>query len=244
MLRPWLDPLSELTTLVYFDAEGGGQSSRPDDASTLGISRWVHNVELLRQARGDEQIILFGHSSAGVVAVEYAAAYPSRVAGLILCGTYAVFSFADKLMARMSRHVAPELLQSAFAGPIADDETFAEVFPRILPGYFHAWPPDNGGDVLRDVRYSADALNRSLFGDMASHDATPRLGAIQAPTLVIGGDDDAIMPVEEAYTPLVTAIPNATGVLIEDCGHFPFAERPDAFVDAVTSWLRSALRSE
>lgn len=86
-------------------------------------------------------------------------AFPSHVAGLILCGTYPVFNFADKLIARMSRHVDAEIVQSAFAGPIADDQTFADVFPTILPGYFHEWEP------------------------------------------AIGGDDDPIMPIDEAYTP-------------------------------------------
>jgi len=65
-------------------------------------------------------------------------------------------------------------------------------------------------------------------------DATPRLGEIQVPTLVIGGTRDQCVP--ELARELATGIP-AAEVVILDAAHLPFFEVPDQYLRLVRDFL-------
>ena len=69
-------------------------------------------------------------------------------------------------------------------------------------------------------------------------DATPVLGQIDCPTLVLCGRQDAWRTVEQ-HAELALMIPNATFEVVEDCGHMSTIERPDD----VTTRLRRFLNS-
>ncbi len=239
-LRPWLDPLREYVSLVYVDARGCGRSARPNDWSTLTLKQWVDDVDALRRALGHDRVTLLGHSGGSIIGYEYACAYPTHVVGLVLVGAFAAFNFVDTLMAMVGARVdAGQLaaVQTAFAGPMASDQAYGATFREILPAYLHRYEPALGEALLGKVRWSSGALNQSVFGFLPTHDATLRLGAIDAPTLVVAGDDDPFMPLAEAYEPLCAAIPGAKGVVVEACGHFPFAENQAGFLAAVEPWL-------
>ncbi|MDY6846826.1 MAG: alpha/beta fold hydrolase [Chloroflexota bacterium] len=63
-----------------------------------------------------------------------------------------------------------------------------------------------------------------------------RLGQIQAPTLVIFGDDDKIVPVEGSRR-LAADIPGAELAILADCGHLPQEECPSAFKSVVEDFI-------
>jgi len=63
-----------------------------------------------------------------------------------------------------------------------------------------------------------------------------RLGQIHAPTLVISGDDDRIVPVEDSRH-LAADIPGAEFVILEACGHLPQEECPQAFMYTVEDFI-------
>jgi pimeloyl-ACP methyl ester carboxylesterase len=62
------------------------------------------------------------------------------------------------------------------------------------------------------------------------------LRKVSTPTLIVWGREDAIIPLEcgELYR---RALPHATLKVIDHCGHSPAIEKPQAFLDAVTSFL-------
>ena len=72
--------------------------------------------------------------------------------------------------------------------------------------------------------------------EIREYDIKSSLGDIQAPTLVIVGDDDFIVPISQARI-LQEGIPNAEMVIIENSGHFSYIEKPKDFGDAVCNWL-------
>ena len=59
---------------------------------------------------------------------------------------------------------------------------------------------------------------------------------IQQPTLIITGDSDAIVPVTDSQQ-LDSKLPNSELVILPSCGHVPQEECPEAFEQAVNSWL-------
>src|SRR3954468_19636232 len=75
--------------LVLLDPRGTGGSDPARDPGAYAIADYASDVEELRQHLGLEQLLLFGHSHGGVVAVEYAASHPDRVERLILASTLA-----------------------------------------------------------------------------------------------------------------------------------------------------------
>jgi pimeloyl-ACP methyl ester carboxylesterase len=72
----------------------------------------------------------------------------------------------------------------------------------------------------------------------AGHDLNleARLGEISVPVLVITGDDDRIVPTADSVR-LAGELPNATLVVVPECGHVPQEECPQAFLEAVTAFL-------
>ena len=61
------------------------------------------------------------------------------------------------------------------------------------------------------------------------------LHRIDCPTLIIHGAEDFIVP--EAPTLVQRLITNAELVVIPDSGHYPFIEQPEAFTDALRSFI-------
>ena len=68
-------------------------------------------------------------------------------------------------------------------------------------------------------------------------DLTPRLGEIGAPTLIVVGRDDFVTPPSRARI-LHEGIPRSELVVLENSGHMPWLEEPDAFFDAIREWIR------
>ena len=71
---------------------------------------------------------------------------------------------------------------------------------------------------------------------LLASDLSPRLAAIQAPTLVVWGEEDALIPLSRGRR-LAAAIPGARFALIPGAGHAPMWERPDLFDPLVLDFL-------
>jgi pimeloyl-ACP methyl ester carboxylesterase len=103
-----------------------------------------------------------------------------------------------------------------------------------LPQYFYNFD-ERYLEPLGKCIISAQVSNWSLQQLMGwgVHAALP---SIDAPTLVLVGRHDAITPLVASEI-LADNMPAADLVVIDDAGHFPWLEQPDAFRDAVTKWL-------
>lgn len=69
-----------------------------------------------------------------------------------------------------------------------------------------------------------------------TYNVVPRLGEIQAPTLILVGRDDFTCPPSQAER-MHKGIPKSELVVFEMSGHFPYAEEPDAFFSTVRRWI-------
>jgi 3-oxoadipate enol-lactonase len=87
------------------------------------------------------------------------------------------------------------------------------------------------------MQVCAAAFNRGQFELLPGFDVTDQLARIEVPTLCVGGTEDWFTPPEYGPRRLADGIPNARLHVLEQCGHFPFLDRPEAFGRAVRSWL-------
>lgn len=234
-LHPWLDPLGDSATLIYYDHRGNGRSARPplDD---VDHSTWVEDADALRAALGHERVVVLGHSYGGFLALRYALAHPDRVRGLILVGTAAVMEHWDAVHANLAaRQATPQQLRAFEDRPFEDDADFSSTLGALLPLYFHR-PQD---DVLAQLRGMTTSVEASMAGGrcMADYDVRGELSRIEVPTLVLAGRHDVIMPVAATAEPLAAGLPDAELVVFEDSGHFPYIEQAAMFGDVVRAWL-------
>src|SRR5207244_1432353 len=118
------------------------------------------------------------------------------------------------------------------------EDELAELARRFFPFYF-AHFDDKARVYLEDHvatdRPNPDALKRFNEG-LEDWDIRPELTRIDVPTLVITGDSDFITGPECARD-IADGIAGADLVIVEDCGHFTFVERPDCFRAEVTRFL-------
>jgi pimeloyl-ACP methyl ester carboxylesterase len=218
-------------TLILLNPRGTAESDRPDDVRAYTTSDYVADVEELRVHLGADQLDLLGHSHGGVVALAYAAEQPDRVRRLIAANALVRFHADEMETAMESRSAEPwyadarEALEQKDAG-------------RFFPFYFAHF--DEQARIYLDEhvapeRPNPDALK--LFNDgIETWDMRPDLARIAAPTLVITGDSDFITGPECAQD-IGGGIAGSRVVIVEDCGHFTFVERPDRFRDEVTRFL-------
>jgi pimeloyl-ACP methyl ester carboxylesterase len=78
-------------------------------------------------------------------------------------------------------------------------------------------------------------LDRSLSSPV---DVSERLDRVQLPVLVVTGDKDKLVKLDDTRR-VAETLPRATLAVLPDCGHAPQEECPQAFMAAVSDWLRS-----
>lgn len=239
-LRPWLDRLSPLARIAFTDIRGHGRSGGKDTLDSADHGVICDDINRVREILGVDRLVLFGHSYGGFLALEYALRHPERLDGLILCATAPSLAHASNAFKAVRQLATADefmALQQAFAGPIASDAEFAEVWGRITPLYFADRGDPRIAKAFARTRYSAKGFNRAAFGWLPAYDVRARLGEIGVPTLVLSGSHDWLMPPEVAGTELASRIPSATHVEFARSGHYPFVEENEAFTTHVSDWL-------
>jgi pimeloyl-ACP methyl ester carboxylesterase len=188
----------------------------------------IHYDDVL-EALGIEQAVVAGHSFGGMVAAELAAHYPRRVTRLVL--------------------IAPVGLWND-AYPVTD--MFAIPFPE-LPAMLYAEPPEqpangNGNGAAQDEQQFVESLVTLAQGmtsiakfmwPIPDKGLSRRLRRVSAPTLVVFGDSDAIVPPRYADD-FVAAIPRAEKAIIGRAGHMVPDERTEEVASALDGFLAVA----
>lgn len=234
-LSPGLDVLGEALHLVYYDHRCNGRSGRPP-IDTLTFAQLSDDADALRAHLGHEQVAVLGHSIGGAIALEYALRCPARVSHLILVCTVPRFDMTDPATAeRLARKGMTPAMAEAFAHAGESDAALRHYVETAGPLYFHAFDAARYRDMIGGIVYSAAAMLRS-FEIASQWEVLPRLAALNKPTLLIAGGDDAIMPPEESET-LQHSISGAELVMLQHSGHFPWLEQPREFAAAIVSWL-------
>lgn len=150
---------------------------------------------------------VIGHSMGGFIVVNLAADFPEHVERLALVGAAAV---------PLNRRYPWQTL-----GPVRGlfDLTF-DSFSLLVTDACRAGPVT----IWKAAR------------DLGTADITGKLSGIQAPTLVIWGEHDPIIPLR-AGKQIAGILPNAELVVIGDAGHNVMWDRPEAFNQAVMDFL-------
>jgi 3-oxoadipate enol-lactonase len=201
---------------------GGSQPSRPWTMPEMGEAL----LELLDHLKID-QCTLAGLSMGGYIAIPFALAHPDRVERLVLAHTRAR---ADIDAEKAARNDMIAALEKEGLGWLPE-----KIIPRLVAA-------NAAGDVRKFVRDSimrstAEACIHAVAAMRDRVDQTANLGKITCPTLVITGDADAIIKVEDSKT-LAAAVPNGELKIIAGTGHLSNLEDAAAFNRVIDNFLR------
>lgn len=241
--REVIAPLAEAGTVIAFDRPGFGLTERPLPGDWTGQSPYSPEAQVeltvgLMDALGVEQAILVGNSAGGTIAMLTALAHLERVRALVLVDA-AVYTGggAPGLVRLLSntpqmRRVGPLLVRRIrtwgrdFAGLAWHDPS--KIAPEVWEGYLKPLQAENWDRALWEVTRASHPSNLAA-----------RLGEMHMECLVITGGDDRIVPTGQSIR-LSQELPNATLVVIPDCGHVPQEECPAEFLQAVADFLPSS----
>ena len=235
--------LDDTFELVLLSPRGSHGSDPADD---YRLEAYVADLEALRDHLGVDQLDLLGFSHGGCVAMAYAAAHQADVDRLVLVDTLAVWG--DEAEAAMGRAIekragepwfaeAAKAIEEEQAGEFASAAELIANLQRQIPLYFHRWEGNEKvGLILAEDFAHAEPLHHFNTVEFPTLDLRPELRKIDAPALVVVGEDDMIAgPV--CADAIVRELSDARLVTIPDAGHFVYVEQPEAFRAALTDFL-------
>ncbi len=214
----WLDQLKGLAHVrrcVAVDLRGFGRSD-PTVDPVLGMEMLADDLAGTIDALGAHQADIVALSMGGYVALALYELRPSLVRSLTLADTRAG---ADTKEGKMARDALADRLL---------DKGRAAVASELIPALLGRTPSSRAQARLRSMiegtRY--ETFVAALAGMRDRQDRSQLLSRIEVPTLVMGGEEDTLIP-ERDTRDLASAIPGARLAMIGDAGHLPPIEQPD-----------------
>jgi pimeloyl-ACP methyl ester carboxylesterase len=233
--EPQITTLSATMRVIAPDLRGHGDSSlpagvRPGFEPAHTMEQLADDCASLLDALGvEERVVICGLSMGGYVTLEFYRKYPHRVAGIILTATRAG---ADSLEGKANRDKAIELARQSGSEAIAQS-----MLPKMMSPKTYTEKPDLVNRVSKMMQsIPVSTVVGDLLGMRDRSDSTQLLPLITAPTLVIHGADDQLIPLAEMHA-MHAAIPGSTPRIIPNAGHLLNLEQPELFNQAVLEYL-------
>lgn len=210
--------LSALTTrhrVVTWDLRGHGDSQSPADPACYSASNALADMAALLDEAGIDRAVLGGHSLGGYLSLDFALAFPDRVAGLILIGTGPGFR-NNEAREGWNRRAGATAARLAGQGVTA---------------------LGSSNELHTGGHQDVEGLILAAKGTLTQHDGhvLEGLPSIAVPALVMVGADDTHFLAAADY--MTAKIPAASKVVIAGAGHAPNIDRPDEFNSVVTPFL-------
>ena len=218
--------------IFVIDNRGTGESDKPDTEFTLGDM--AADIAAVLDHAKTPRAHIFGISMGGMIAQEFALAYPERTRGLVLgctnCGASHSVPADPAAIANLipapgidpieqARRAFSVACGKAFLNSAAGQETLSQAIAEM--GNYPITP-------MHTFMRQGQAIG--------SFDSFARLGQIKLPTLIIHGDDDSIVPYPNADV-LQGAIAGSKKHTLKAAGHMFFWEVPDEAARAAGDFL-------
>ncbi|GJD51966.1 2-hydroxy-6-oxononadienedioate/2-hydroxy-6-oxononatrienedioate hydrolase [Methylobacterium crusticola] len=228
--EPWAQALAGAHRVVRFDLPGFGLTG-PDPTGDYGDARSLEVLAGLMDRLGVARASLIGNSIGGRIAWKFAALNPARVDRLVLvspdgfASRGSAYGQAPAVPAsiRLMRFVLPTALVRMSLAPAYGDPTL--ITPALVARY-------------RDLML-APGVRDAMIARMEQavvERPEPLLGRIEAPTLLVWGEKDALIPISNAAD-YASQIGGSRVVALPGLGHVPQEEAPEVSLAPVREFL-------
>jgi pimeloyl-ACP methyl ester carboxylesterase len=183
---------SAFAQVVYYDHRGCGRSE-DGDPERWNLDQWADDLVALCHSLGIEQPVVFGVSFGGNLTLNHAIRYPDHPAKIVVVSCAARINPARSIE-MWGRLGGPEVRAAAerwYASPADDFESFMRVC-----GPFADPTPPRSEIVARGV-LRMPAAEHLLRNEYLQHDLRPELGRIECPMLLLAGELDPVVPIDE-----------------------------------------------
>lgn len=240
-MLPVASEVAKYAHAILLEQRGTGRSLPPRiDKSTMNLSLSLEDFESLRKHLSIEQWIVIGHSAGGILAMEYAAAYPERIDKLILLDSAPVAfeyltAFEDNILDRMPLDDRERL---ATLEKTDSSQSRAEVARLEANGLF--FDRKIGAQLAGELSRAWHADVGHLLGQEITapgYDLRPRLKDFDRPVFVLHGRQDPMDPWMAYQTS--AAFRHSTLHFIDRAGHFPWFDQPKEFDTVLDNFLQS-----
>jgi len=195
---------------IYYDQLGCGLSDNPKDTSMWDLSRFVEEVEQVRNALNltKDNFYLLGHSWGGILAMQYSLKYQDNLKGLIIsnmmssCPDYGKYA-QEVLAPQFDPKVLDTIRMIEKNGDFSNPKYMQLLMPNFYAKHICRLPLDQWPEPMTR---SLNKINQSLYvtmqgpsefgiaGNLVNWDVKKRLPEIKVPTLTIGGKHDTMDP--------------------------------------------------
>jgi pimeloyl-ACP methyl ester carboxylesterase len=238
--KPGFSTLADVAQVVFLDHRGNGRSD-PGPRDRWTLAQWADDVRAFCEALGIARPIVYGASFGGTVALAYATRHPAHPAKLVLVSTEAAGrTHLDRRVALFERFGGPEvgaLARRRFVDDQTDASTLEDWLRLAFPLYTRT--PRNPDVARRAVRH-AEVLRwfTRPGGEGHTFNLLPALSRVQCPTLVLGGEEDPMTPIE-CQADIAAALP-AHLVRFErfaGCGHAVVPDAPERAMAVIRAFI-------
>lgn len=227
--------LKEKHRVIRFDLPAFALTG-PNPEKDYSMEYYSHFVDSFLIKLNIHQCILIGNSLGGNIAWRYTLLHPEKVAKLILIDA--------------SGGILPSVQPKGSTGfKIAQMPVFSSIIKYITPKYLvikslheaygdpskvKDWQENRYFDMLIREGNREALVERLKFSFLL--DETAKIMQIKTPTLIIWGDKDQLIPVENAYR-FNKVIANSELEVMKGVGHIPMEEAPTAFAQRVSMFI-------
>jgi non-heme chloroperoxidase len=203
---------------------GHGDSSRPGTGYTP--SDFAADIAAFLDAIRLERAVIVGHSMGSSIARRLALDEPERMLGLVLVGSFATLEGNPGVI---------ELAQAVAELRDPIDPAFVAEFQQSTLA--QPVPPEFFDVVMQESLKVPARVWRAVLEGLMGPDHPTEVGSIQAPTLIIWGDQDAFCPRSDQDA-LLAAITGSRLVAYAGVGHDPQWEQPERFAADLAAFVR------
>ena len=239
----------------YYDQLGSAYSDQPDEPSLWALDRFVEEVEQVRAALGLDasSFVLYGHSWGGILAIEYALAYPDRLKGFVISNmmadvpAYNAYA-AEVLKPAMDQDALKEIEALEATGDI-ESPRFTELLmehhyvEHVLRMGLEDWPDPvqrgfaNINQAIYVSMQGPSELGISREAKLAEWSRFDDLGGIDVPTLVIGARHDTMDPAH--MQAMARCLPKGRYLCCAEGSHLAMYDDQATYFAGLTDFLHS-----
>lgn len=227
MWAPQVEQLAERYRVVNIDERGHGRSGNLTEP--FDLYDMVADVVAVLDALEIERAVWAGLSIGGMVAMRAAITVPGRISGLILVDTHAGAETPYKMLKYRAMALGVKTIGVRPLLPAISKLMFGSTTRRRNAELVKVWEERFASVDVRSMILGLGALVRR-------DSVLDRLRQIEAPSLVIVGDEDVSLP-PPCSREIASALPNSSLVVIPESGHLSSLEQPEAVTETMMAFL-------
>jgi pimeloyl-ACP methyl ester carboxylesterase len=241
--KPAYSGLADIAQVIYLDHRGNGRSE-DGPRESWNLAQWGDDVHAFCDVLGIASPIVLGASFGGMVALAYATRHPAHPSKLVLISTEAAGdTYLDRRVALFERFGGPEVGALARRRFLDDDsrrdQAAVDGWRKFAFPLYTRTPrdPNIGSRTVGKPEVGLHWFAKP-GGESHTFNMFPDLRCIRCPTLVLGGEDDPMHPIE-SQADIAAALPSHL-VQFErfaNCGHAVIPDAPERAMAVIRDFI-------